>query len=381
MLLYLSILAVPLFFFLFTRKKAQRSNLLLATYMLFLCVFVGIGDMLGGYDRYIYGELFDNTADFLRNGGHYVDSIVFLQYPKEIGYVFANILISEFSSNRYIFILCLTVLIYILFFVSFKRHVSNYPLGMILFMGLLFFFTFTYLRQIIAVSIGSLAIKYVIDRKLWKFLLCVLVAFSFHNSAIVLLPLYFIPIRKYNISTILLILFVCLVFGATGFSNTLFGAFGDMTDTEGRTAGYENEIGFRIAYILEAVFFLFFLLRGHSRIPNDRQQLVLYNMAIIFCAILLFFVKSENGGRISWYYIIGLIASLCYLLDSSINSKSDKLLIVLVSSFLYLRILLVWGGFLYPYKSFLSNGVRENDAIYEKYEYDNNYASDKFYRK
>lgn len=381
MLLYLSILAVPLFFFLFTRKKAQRSNFFLAIYMLFLCVFVGIGDMLGGYDRYIYGELFDNTADFLRNGGHYVDSIVFLQYPKEIGYVFANILISEFSSNRYIFILCLTVLIYILFFVSFKRHVSNYPLGMILFMGLLFFFTFTYLRQIIAVSIGSLAIKYVIDRKLWKFLLCVLVAFSFHNSAIVLLPLYFIPIRKYNISTILLILFVCLVFGATGFSNTLFGAFGDMTDTEGRTAGYENEIGFRIAYILEAVFFLLFLLRGHSRIPNDRQQLVLYNMAIIFCAILLFFVKSENGGRISWYYIIGLIASLCYLLDSSINSKSDKLLIVLVSSFLYLRILLVWGGFLYPYKSFLSNGVRENDAIYEKYEYDNNYASDKFYRK
>lgn len=381
MLLYLSILAVPLFFFLLTEKKAQRSNLLLATYMLSLCVFVGIGDMLGGYDRYIYGELFDNTADFLRNGGHYVDSIVFLQYPKEIGYVFANILISEFSSNRYIFILCLTVLIYILFFVSFKRHISNYPLGMILFMGLLFFFTFTYLRQIIAVSIGSLAIKYVIDRKLWKFLLCVLVAFSFHNSAIVLLPLYFIPIRKYNISTILLILFVCLVFGATGFSNTLFGAFGDMTDTEGRTAGYENEIEFRIAYILEAVFFLFFLLRGHSRIPNDRQQLVLYNMAIIFCAILLFFVKSENGGRISWYYIIGLIASLCYLLDSSINSKSDKLLIVLVSSVLYFRILLVWGGFLYPYKSFLSNGVRENDAIYEKYEYDHNYASDKFYRK
>lgn len=375
--LFFSILATYVFF----QTKVYRSTIFFVLGFGILALFVGLSDMLGGYDRYIYGELFDNTADFLRNGGHYVDSIVFLQYPKEIGYVFANILISEFSSNRYIFILCLTVLIYILFFVSFKRHVSNYPLGMILFMGLLFFFTFTYLRQIIAVSIGSLAIKYVIDRKLWKFLLCVLVAFSFHNSAIVLLPLYFIPIRKYNISTILLILFVCLVFGATGFSNTLFGAFGDMTDTEGRTAGYENEIGFRIAYILEAVFFLFFLLRGHSRIPNDRQQLVLYNMAIIFCAILLFFVKSENGGRISWYYIIGLIASLCYLLDSSINSKSDKLLIVLVSSFLYLRILLVWGGFLYPYKSFLSNGVRENDAIYEKYEYDNNYASDKFYRK
>ena len=36
--------------------------------------------------------------------------------------------------------------------------------------------------------------------------------------------------------------------------------------------------------------------------------------------------------------------------------------------------------YLYPYKTFFTNGVREGDGIYERYEYDGNYALDKFYR-
>jgi len=52
----------------------------------------------------------------------------------------------------------------------------------------------------------------------------------------------------------------------------------------------------------------------------------------------------------------------------------------IVSFVLFLRILTSWGVLLYPYKTFFTNGHRENDYIFERYEYDYNYDKDKFYK-
>jgi hypothetical protein len=103
-------------------------------------------------------------------------------------------------------------------------------------------------------------------------------------------------------------------------------------------------------------------------------------MALTFCGILLFFIKSENGGRLSWFYMIGLISTLTYLLTfkRKFNFKAFSLLVV--SAFLFLRILFSWGIMLYPYKTFFTNGARKGDFIYDKYEYDYGYDKDKFYR-
>ena len=51
-----------------------------------------------------------------------------------------------------------------------------------------------------------------------------------------------------------------------------------------------------------------------------------------------------------------------------------------MSFILFARIVLQWGPMLSPYKTFFTNGVRSYDPIYELYEYDENYAIDKFYR-
>ena len=49
--------------------------------MLSLALFVGMSDMLGGYDRYIYGELFDNIADITKSKGTYKDAYIYVLYP------------------------------------------------------------------------------------------------------------------------------------------------------------------------------------------------------------------------------------------------------------------------------------------------------------
>ena len=350
MWLYFIIIFVPIFIFFYKKKKVygkpvegfENSIAFLFLYFFSLMIFVGVSDMLGGYDRYIYGELFDNTADNIRNNGSIMSSLIFMEYPKELGYDFLNVLIALFTANRYVFILIVTVIIYSLTFVSFKRYMTNYPYAVILFLALMFFFTFTYLRQILAVSIAWLSIRYIIDRKFGKFLLVIIIACSFHNSAIILFPFYFLPIRKYRIHNILLVMLLCLLFGVTGFAGTLYDAYGGFSGSIERSAEYSSESGFRFAYMIEAVFFLYFILSNYRKIPIDKTKLVLCNMALTFCGILLFFIKSENGGRLSWFYMIGLISTLTYILTYKVRRKQLAILMICVSLFLYMRIYTNW---------------------------------------
>jgi putative membrane protein len=351
--------------------------------MCLLALFVGFSDMFGGYDRYIYGEIFDNIADVTTIKGDYSDSLLYNFYSSEIGYTLLNVLISFFTENRYIFILIVTLIIYTLLFISIKKYTVNYPLATILFLGLWFFFTFTYLRQVLAATIVWLGIRYVIDRKFWKFMVVVLIGFSMHNSAIIFFPLYFIPQRKFSPKLIVGIMLSLLVLGLSSIPNSFFEVYESSSIVE-RHAEYNASGGLRVAYILEAFFFLYLILKNYRNIPNDKQHVVLLNMALAFCGILLFFVRSENGGRLSWYYMIGIISTLTFIYNYRYNIQTlGSFLIIGVCLFLYLRIYTNWQAYnlLSPYKTFLTDGYRDNDIIRKTYEYNYNYDEDKFCRK
>ena len=381
MYIYVLILALAMAGALFLPQKSSKSTIYLACWMMGLALFVGISDMLGGYDRYIYGELFDEVADLRREGRGILTAYIFQQYPTELGYGYFNVVLSYFTANRYIFIFVVTLMVYALYYVNIKRYALDYRIALLLFLGLLFFFTFTYLRQMLGVGIAALSLKYVYERKLWKFLALVLLAASFHNSAIILLPVYFIPIKKYSAGTIVVIMLTCLLIGASGASSSLFEAYSSTSGMELRTAQYiEDTSGFRVAYLLEAVFFLWLILGNYGKVGGDKQQIVLLNIALAFCGILLLFIRSENGGRLGWYFIMALIATLTSILSQTSKDIINKLLVYAVVLFLYIRIVFAWGVLLYPYKTFFTNGVREGDFIHEKFEYDADYEIDKFYR-
>ena len=346
-----------------------------------LALFVGVSDMLGGYDRYIYSELFDGIADITKEGGTYKESAIFALYPSEIGYIGSNVLISFITSNRYVFILLYTLIIYFLYYFSLKEYCINYPFAMMLFMGLMFFFTFTYLRQMVGVGVAWFAIRYVYKKELYKFIICVLIAASFHNSAIILFPLYFLPIKRFKQRNVIVFMLFCLILGLSGGPSAVFRLYGNVTDTQYRTDSYaEQEIGFRYEYIIEALVFLYLILKNYSLVPNTKKDLVLLNTSLGFCAILLLFVFSLNGGRLGWYYLIGMISILSTIANKVKHNNQTRKIISIICFLLFFRIVYFWGSMLSPYKTFFTKGVRDYDPIYEKYEYDENYSIDKFYR-
>ena len=381
MALYLLVFLLSISINILANKYNYRKEIYLAISLLFLAVFVGISDMLGGYDRYIYSELFDGIADITRTEGSYTKAAIFYLYPSEFGYSWYNILVSYITANRYIFILLTTFVIYLLYYFSIKKYCANYPFAVMLFMGLMFFFTFTYLRQMIGVGAAWLGLQYIYKRKLYKFLLCILIAATFHNSAIVLLPLYFIPTKRFKKKQVIIFMTLCLLLGLSGGPAAVFRLYGNITDMTERAISYsEQEIGFRYEYIIEAFVFLFLILRNYTRIPETKKDIVMLNTSLGFCAILLLFVYSLNGGRLGWFYLIGLIATLSTITSRIKRNSQTTSLITLISLLLFVRIVFYWGFMLTPYKTFLTNGIRDYDPIYQRYEYDYNYAKDKFYR-
>ena len=362
------------------KMERKRQNTVVALYLLALGVFVGLGDMLGGYDRYIYGELYDDMADFNRTGGNPWLSNSFAFYGSEFGYGTFCALLSYITSNRYIYIFIVTIIIYLLLIRSLAKYVDNAPFAVVMFMGLWFFFTFTYLRQVMGATIAWLAFEYIIKRDWKRFLLVWFIAYSFHNSAIVFLPMYFVPVRKFSRQQILVFMAAALLIGLSPIPQGLFATYGEIDADRINAAGYETDAGFRWAYLIEAAFFLYVILSNYKNISNKKKDIVMLNTALIFCAILLVFIKSENGGRLGWFFMIGVMCTISNICVKGNKMLAHGTLMVIVSFLLFYRVLDAWAFNLTPYKTFLTPGHTAAEWIYEDYEYDPHYDEDKLYR-
>lgn len=388
MWIYILLFVIALVYYAASNDENECNKLPLAIYLGGLALFVGCADMLGGYDRYIYGEIFDQMSTMQHEGRDLLVSAGYRLYATEWGFLWFNQLLGYVTMNRYVFIFITTCIIYTLLFISLKRYCRNYPFAVIVFMGLWFFFTFTYLRQVMAATIGWLAVQYAIDRKPIPYFLIVFIAFSFHNSAIVLAPFYFVPAKKLKPLVVVSIFVICLLVGLSNVLGLLFAASDTFTSMSKVTqnVSYIEEGTFRMAYLIEAVLFAaLFFWKYDAFNERNRKEMVLLNMALIFCAMLLLFIRSDNGGRFAWHYIIGIIASMTHIATHPLHKSNALTGSLLVMFFvLFFRILTSWGNngyqILYPYKSFFTNGVREEDRCHEVYEYDRQYDVNKFYK-
>ena len=358
--------------------NTKVSKFLFFFFCLCLGLFVGLADMLGGYDRYIYSEVFQSMQENVMKGNLLSEEFI-TYFGKEPIFGLINDVIAYFTPNRYIFILAYTLLLYMVYAFNFYRYTENPFFALLVFEGLMFFFTFTYLRQVLAAGVIWLAIPYVAQRNFKKYLLFIVLATLIHNSAAYMLLLYFIPRRKFEEKHIVLFMLALLVIGISGITKFVFSLSGDAV-SNARIAGYAEtaEIGFRIEYVIEAMLFLSILLLNYKRIDEDALSLTLANVYLMFCGVLLFFCKSSDGGRIAWYCLIGIIVILERLCRPK-SAVALKGFITVMCFVLFYRILSAWGILLYPYKTFLTPGIRQGDFIEEMYEYDHAYDNDKLY--
>lgn len=382
MISYWLIFLFSLIYYFIQNRHKKSSSSFFFFFMLVAALFTGLGDMLGGYDRYIYGEVFDSIADEMRRGRN-LSRLLYLVNGKEFGYFVWQVIVSIFTPNRYIFILITTLTIYYLFFRVMKKYLLEYPLSVILFMGMMFYFSMTYLREVFAIVILWQGIQYIWERKFWKYAFFVVLAASFHTSILIALVMYFIPIKRYPKKTIIIWLILCFIVGMTPLPNIILANAGSLTEKNtGEVNAYElQEQGFRIEYVLEVLFFIWLIFKNYNKIDTDKRTLTFLNMTIVLCFILLFFMRFGQGGRFAWPFYIGVFYIIPYLVSKNKTSLSLTSIVLVVFSLLFIRISIAWESLNVPYTTFLTNGTPAGDGkIFNKYEYDLNYVDDKFYR-
>lgn len=129
----------------------------------------------------------------------------------EPGFVLYSILCKSIFPNYFFWIFISSLIDIGLLRKIFREYSVNVCLSFAIYFAIgAVIMEFNLMRNIKAILILILATKYIRERKIWKYFLCILGALLFHIVSIVFIPLYFVLDKKWPRSVLLGIFFVCM---------------------------------------------------------------------------------------------------------------------------------------------------------------------------
>lgn len=168
---------------------------------------------------YLSGYMFCIVAFRYKTGRDYYTYMLFFDdclknaktYNFEIGFIFINIIFKELFDN--FFILQIFICIYCCKYIYGNLYkYSEFPFFSLLLYFLLYFFVtdMAITRQTIAIAIVSYGIKFIKQKKFLNWVLTIIIACSFHQSALLAFPIYFTLNRVISAKTCIILFFVLI---------------------------------------------------------------------------------------------------------------------------------------------------------------------------
>lgn len=338
----------------FNGSRARIDNVLFFICALFMCLTCAL--------RYETGADWENYLS-------YFNTCIISEGEYEWGFSLLNRIFYNITGNYYVlqFILCVFCCSVVY---SYIKKVSRYPL-LTLFIYYTFFFLsveMAQLRQFVAMSIIICGMPYVAKKKIYLWLLIVILAMQFHVTAIVAFPLYFTTYKAIGWKTASVICFISIIVSIWGY--TLIHGLVQLISHIGilphrlysladiylnsNTFGQKAEFGSGLGYFVLQIFIVIIIIT-YMR-SNMKYDYFLFNFVIA----LLFDAAGRNLGELfrlaNYYYICG--AGICaynLLVDSKNEVKEDGQWVtgLICIAFVALRLY-----------SFIANGI---DDVYLPY--------------
>jgi len=166
-------------------------NTRLVIVLLSFMVIAGMRESYVGTDYHHYLDFYNYILDHGYIGSHFKS--------KEIGWDYLNLWFGSFNIPAGIFFGFVAGIMWYFFIMGSYRYQFLLPLMLffIISSGYMFW-TFSGLRQSIAIMIFFYSIRFIIEKQLLYYVGFVLIASLFHSSAIMLLPLYLLRNIKFN---------------------------------------------------------------------------------------------------------------------------------------------------------------------------------------
>ena len=320
-----------------------------------------------GLRGYIFTDCFQYHRFF-----ESVDFSVFknyLEYLFEPGYIFANLIIRFFTKEAFVFQFIWVLIDVILLHKILKRETKEYFL--LSFALLIPFFDgvqINLFRNIKAILIFFWAIQYIRERKLTKYIISILIASSFHLTAILYIPIYFIINR--NVHKLLLIssLFAITFYfiGLGGILNIFFSIAGSLGGKFVRiTEAYINsavDAGFTFGFIFR-LFLLSSLLILYKKLST--KNIIFLNLAIIYLILNIAFNSiTVLRDRLSTIFIIGLVGILPYTQQVIKSIKIRTQYFIIVYTFLLAQVFIQHKTIVAQYTNLITGIENIKDAEY-----------------
>ena len=224
------------------------------------------------------------------------------------------------GNSTVLFIVVATIMSAALFFLI-KNYSDDPFISIIMFVSIGYFhFSMSGMRQTLALAIVIFSYKYVRDRKLLKFLLVLLIAYLFHNSAIIFLIAY--PVARLRLGVKHIFIFVSSV-AALSFASPFVQWFiFNFLRWERFTLYESGRASLNLSgFFVHLVIFLFCLYYYNRIIKNDARDLSYFNIMFIGLIFLLMTPIMAEFFRIAYYFNIYGIILLTKALKSETNPR------------------------------------------------------------
>jgi transmembrane protein EpsG len=227
----------------------------------------------------------------------------FVQSQDDIGFSILQMILKSYSDDPQILIFTTAVLTNVLIIIGLYKYSRLFELSIYVYItGGMFLVTMNGIRQCLATAIIFTGTKYLIEGNWVKYILIVILASLFHQSALILIPIYFlVRYKAWSKATIILLLFsVLIVLGFNQFSQVLFSAIGD---SQYGVYSNINEGGANIfrVIVFAAPLVVAFLGREKLREIYPEGDFIV-NMAIIGLAFMIISTGNWIFARFTIYF-------------------------------------------------------------------------------
>ncbi|WP_394186443.1 EpsG family protein [Metabacillus halosaccharovorans] len=270
-----------------------------------LVIVAGLRNTIG--DTYFYMQTYA-TQDFTWE---------YILENKDPGFGVLQMYLKRISNDPQILIFLTALVTNILIVITLYKYTKMIEISLYVFITSgMFIVSMNGIRQFLAASIIFWATKYLLTGKFKQYFFIVLFASTFHESALILIPIYFIVRREAwtKVTFLILSLAILIVIGFDQFSKILFSAIGN--SQYGDYSNFGEGGANKIRVLVESVPVIIAFFGRHKLRELWPKSDIIVNMSVIGLLFMIIATQNWIFARFNIYfslYNLILISWIIYL--------------------------------------------------------------------
>ena len=268
---------------------------------------------------------------------------------KDKGYAILEVLFKQFISDDYHWWLLLIAAVSgIAIMYTLYKYSIDFGMSFFLFIASTqFTWLINGMRQFTAVCLIFAAITLMLEKKWWQYIFVVLLVSTFHGTAIIMIPIYFIGQWKpFSLQSIV----ASAAIAVAGINIGRFDFLFDNTQYEGHLDTILETSGMNMIRFLVAAVPVVIAVAGRKIIKAENNRLIniCVNMSCFYIAVQFsaLFAGANYIGRIATYFNVYNLILLPWMIKNCFTKDSERLVklacVICYCIYFYYQIVITW---------------------------------------